>query len=297
VTYRFMDVERATFPVRFMAERLGVSTSGFYEWRARQSHPCRRAREDAELTETIRAIHERSRGTYGSPRVWADLRLGQGIRVGRKRVERLMRLAGLHGVTRRRRHSTTRRDPDAVPCDDLVNRRFRVEGPDRLWVADVTEHPTREGKVYAAVVLDAWNREAVGWSITDHLRAEMVCDAFDMARWRRRPPAGSGLIHHADHGTQYTSWVFGQRLRTAGILGSMGTVGDALDNAVAESFFATLQTELLDRQAWETRAELAQAIFEYIEAFYNPERRHSALNYHSPVTYRQRHQPAPAQVA
>ncbi len=145
-----------------------------------------------------------------------------------------------------------------------------------------TEHPTRGGKVYLAVVLDAWNREVIGLSITDHLRAEIVCDALDMACWRRRPSAGSGLIHHADHGCQYTSWVFGQRLRAAGILGSMGTVGDALDNAMAESFFASLQVELLDRRRWDTRNQLAQAIFEWIEVFYNPVRRHSALDYHSP---------------
>jgi len=285
VIFRFMDANKADFPIRFMATRLGVSTSGFYEWRYRQSNPCRRTREDAVLTKKICEIHKRSRATYGSPRIWADLRLGAGIRVSRKRVERLMRQAGIQGVVRRGK-GTTRRNPDVQPSDDLVNREFTVDGPDRLWVADITEHPTREGKVYLAAVIDAWNRECIGWSITDHLRAEMVCDAFDMATWKRRPEPESGLIHHADHGTQYTSWVFGQRLRAAGILGSMGTVGDALDNAMAESFFATLQVELLDRRTWETRAQLAQAIFEYIEAFYNPERRHSALNYQSPVNYR-----------
>jgi transposase InsO family protein len=292
-----MDANKADFPIRFMADRLDVSTSGFYEWRHRQVSLCRRAREDAELTKTICEIHKRSRGTYGSPRVWADLRLGSGVRVGRKRVERLMRQAGIQGVIRRRKGQTTRRNPYAVPSDDLVNRVFTVDGPDRLWVADITEHPTAEGKVYLAAVLDVWNRECIGWSITDHLKAEIVCDAFDMATWRRRPDPDSGLTHHADHGTQYTSWIFGQRLRNAGILGSMGSVGDALDNAMAESFFATLQVELLDRKTWTTRGELAQAIFEYIEAFYNPERRHSRLDYLSPVQYRQRHHTAPAAVA
>ncbi|MPZ54846.1 MAG: IS3 family transposase [Acidimicrobiia bacterium] len=223
-----MDANKADFSISFMADRLGVSTSGFYEWRHRQSNPSRRARDDAELTEIIRDIHTRSRGTYGSPRVWADLRLGSGVRVGRKRVERLMRQAGIQGVTRRRKTHTTRRNPAATPSDDLVCRRFTVTEPDRLWVADITEHPTREGKVYLAAVLDAWNRECVGWSITDHLKAEMVCDALDMARWRRQPAPDCSLVHHADHGTQYTSWAFGQRLRTAGILGSMGTVGDCL---------------------------------------------------------------------
>jgi putative transposase len=297
VIYRFMDANKADFPIRFMAHRLEVSTSGFYEWRARQSNPSARSIADAALVELVVQIHQRSRGTYGAPRVWADLRLGLGIRVGRKRVERLMRHAGLAGVTRRRTTGSTRRNPDDTPCDDLVGRQFNVDAPDRLWVADATEHRTAEGKVYLAVVVDAWNREVVGWSIADHLRAEVVCDAFDMARWRRRPEPESGLIHHADHGTQATSWIFGQRLRTAGILGSMGSVGDALDNAMAESFFATLQTELLDRQIWQIRAQLAQAIFEYIEAFYNPERRHSALDYHSPVTYRLRHHTALSEVA
>lgn len=272
-----------------------VSTSGFYDWCHRQTNPCHRQREDAALTETITQIWTQSRGTYGSPRVWAELRLGQHISVGRKRVERLMRQAGIEGAYRRRsRHGTTRRDPHAVPSDDLVNRRFHPQGPDRLWVADITEHPTVEGKVYVAVVIDAWSRRVIGWSIADHLRTELVVDALDMACWRRKPDPGSGLVHHADHGTQYTSWAFGQRLRQAGLLGSMGTVGDALDNAMAESFFGTLQLELLDRRTWQTRRELAQAIFEYIEAFYNPERRHSSLDYHSPIIYEHRHTPTEA---
>lgn len=148
--------------------------------------------------------------------------LGKNIRVGRKRVERLMRQAGIEGVYRRRRRGCTRRDPEAIPSDDLVNRQFTVAEPDRLWVADITEHPTREGKVYLAVVVDAWSRRVVGWSIADHLRSELVVDALDMAIWRRRPEPGSGLIHHADHGTQYTSWAFGQRLRKAGLLGVDG---------------------------------------------------------------------------
>ena len=289
-----MDANKADFPIRFMANRLGVSTSGFYEWRHRQSNPCRRACEDAELTETITEIWRQSRGTYGAPRIWAELRLGRGIRVGRKRVARLMRQAGIEGVYRRRRRGCTRRDPDAVPSDDLVCRQFHPDGPDRLWVSDITEHPTAEGKVYLAVVIDAWSRRVVGWSIADHLRSELVVDALDMAIWRRRPARDAELIHHSDHGTQYTSWAFGQRLRQAGLLGSMGSVGDALDNAMAESFFATLQLELLDRRRWETRHELAQAIFEYIEAFYNTQRRHSGLNYLTPIEYEYRRAPIEA---
>ncbi len=283
--YAFIAGHCSDLPVVACARVMKVSTSGFYEWRQRQTDPCRRHVEDARLTETIRQIHEQSRGTYGSPRIWAELKLGQDIRVGRKRVERLMRQAGVEGVYRRKRHGTTRRDPHARPSDDLVNRQFRVDGPDRLWVSDITEHPTLEGKVYLAVVIDAWSRRVIGWSIADHLRTELVVDALDMACWRRKPEPDSGLIHHTDHGTQYTSWAFGQRLRNAGLLGSMGTVGDALDNAMAESFFGTLQLELLDRRTWQTRRELAQAIFEYIEAFYNPERRHTSINNMSPATY------------
>jgi putative transposase len=240
---------------------------------------------------TITEIWTQSRGTYGSPRVWDELTLGQGMSVSRKRVERLMRQARIEGVYRGRRpHGTTRRNPRAVPSDDLVKRQFHPKGPDRLWVADITEHPTQGGTVYLAVVLDAWSRRVIGWSIADHLRTELVVDALDMACWRRKPAPNSGLIHHADHGTQYTSWAFGQRLRQAGLLGSMGSVGDALDNAMAESFFATLQLELLDRKTWATRRELAQAIFEYIEAFYNPERRHTSIQSLSPIEYETRHQ-------
>jgi putative transposase len=281
------ELAPAGFPVAACCRVLGISTAGFYEWRRAQTEPCLRARTDAELTETIRTIHRQSRGTYGSPRVHAELRLGLGIRVGRKRVERLMRADGLEGVTRRRRRGCTKRDRDAVPSDDLVVRRFMPDGPDRLWVADITEHPTGDGKVYCAVVIDAWSRMVIGHSIADHLRAELVVDALDMARWRRRPKPGQ-TVHHSDHGTQYTSWAFGQRLRHAGLLGSMGTVGDALDNAVAESFFATLQTELLDRHAWADRRELARAIFEWIECFYNPVRRHSTVAMAAPADYDRR---------
>ena len=289
--YAFIAGHCQGLPVVTCCRVMKVSASGFYEWRRRQTSPCRRHLEDRALTETITEIWTQSRGTYGSPRVWAELKLGQNISISRKRVERLMRQAGIEGVyRRRRRHGTTRRDPHAVPSDDLVNRRFHPSGPDRLWVADITEHPTREGKVYVAVVLDAWSRRVVGWSIADHLRTELVVDALDMACWRRKPDPNTGVVHHADHGTQYTSWAFGQRLRQAGLLGSMGTVGDALDNAMAESFFATLQLELFDRRTWNTRRELAQAIFEYIESFYNPERRHTSINHLSPIEYETRHQ-------
>jgi putative transposase len=285
VTFAFIEAEKASFPISFMCEQLGVSRAGFYEWRATQVNPCRRARENAELVGTIREIHTASRGTYGSPRVTAELRLGLGQAVNHKRVERLMRCERIQGVHRRRRNKgVTRRDPKAEPAEDLVNRQFSVTEPDRLWCGDITEHPTLEGKVYVCAVLDAWSRRAVGWSIADHLRAELVCDALDMARWRRRPPEHQTIMH-TDHGSQYTSWVFGKRLRDAGLLASMGSVGDAYDNALIESFFGTLQLELLDRKRWSTRNELAQAIFEYIEGWYNPTRRHSALGYLAPIEF------------
>ena len=296
MTFAFIAAEKAvntSMNIAWACRPLGVSTSGFYDWVRAQATPCRRRREDAELASTIAAIHRQSRGTYGAPRVHAELRLGMDIHVGRKRVERLMRAEGLQGVTRRRRRGLTKRDAAAIPNDDLVARQFSPDGPNQLWVADITEHPTPEGRVYCAVVIDAWNRQVVGHSIADHLRAELVVDALDMACWRQRPVAGQ-TIHHADHGTQYTSWAFGQRLRQAGLLGSMGTVGDALDNAVAESFFATLQTELLDRGRWTSRRQLAQAIFEWIEVFYNQQRRHSTIGMHAPVTYANNALTAPA---
>ena len=265
---------------------LNVSASGYYEWRNRS--PSRRAVADGHLSELITAVHTASRGTYGARRVHAELRLGQGLRLGRKRVERLMRASRLQGVHRRRLRGCTRRDIFADPCDDLVLRRFRPDGPDRLWVADVTQHRTDQGWFYLAVVLDCFSRRVVGWAMADHLRTELVVDALQMALWQRRPPAGQ-TVHHSDHGSQYTSWAFGHRLREAGLLGSMGTVGDALDNAVAESFFASLQTELLDRSHWATRADLGHAVFAYLETFYNPRRRHSALGYLSPAEYETAH--------
>jgi transposase InsO family protein len=258
---------------------LRVSPSGYYEWRDRPASP--RAVADTALTAHIQAIHTMSRETYGVPRVHAELRLGCGVRCGRKRVARLMRLSGLCGIYVRRK----RRGCPAPPVhDDLVRRHFVADTPDRLWLTDITEHPTREGKVYLAAVLDVYARRIVGWSIADHLRAELVVDALEMARWRRRPPAGQTVLH-SDRGAQYTSWAFGQRLRDAGLLGSMGRVGSAYDNAMMESFFSTLQRELLDRRQWATRRELASAIFEWIEAWYNPRRRHTSIGDLSPVEY------------
>jgi putative transposase len=280
--YTFIAGRCSDLPVATCCRVMKVSTSGFYQWRACpiSEHDW----SDAVLTNTIVDIHRMSRRSYGSPRVHAELRLGAGIRCSRKRVERLMRQAGIQGIYRRRRRGCTRRDPAGLPSDDLVGRQFDPEGPDRLWVMDVTEHPTDQGTVYLAAVLDAFSRRVVGWSIADHIRSELVVDALQMAMWRRQPPRDQ-TIAHSDHGSQYTSWAFGRRLRGAGLLGSMGSIGDAFDNAVAESFFGTLQLELLDEHHWDTRGQLANAIFDWIECWYNPRRRHSYAGMLSPIDY------------
>jgi putative transposase len=234
--------------------------------------------------QAIREAHAASYGTYGHRRIHAELVLGQRLAVSHGRVERLMRCAGLQGVHRRRLRGCTRRDQAAIPSEDLVERNFRPAAPDRLYVADITQHRTSEGWLYLAVVLDCFSRRVVGWAMADHIRSELVVDALQMAIWNRRPAPGA--IHHSDHGSTYTSWAFGHRL----LLGSMGSIGDCFDNSVAESFFATLQTELLDRSTWPTREGLAQAVFAFIEGFYNPRRRHSTLGYLSPADYEQQHQ-------
>jgi putative transposase len=280
--YTFIARACTDLPVSACCRVMRVSTSGFYSW---QANPVRnKDLDDAYLSNTIVDIWTMSRRSYGSPRIHAELKLGQDVRCSRKRVERLMRQAGIAGIHRRRRGGCTKRDLDAEPSDDLVQRAFNPPEPDRLWVMDVTEHPTENGQAYLAVVLDAFSRRVVGWSIADHLRSELVVDALQMALWRRRPPAGQ-TIAHSDHGSTYTSWAFGRRLRGAGLLGSMGSIGDCFDNSVAESFFGTLQLELLDEHHWASRQQLAQAIFEWIEAWYNPRRRHSYCKMLSPVDY------------
>jgi putative transposase len=283
--YRLIDAEKAHHRVSHLARVLGVARAGYYAWASRP--PSQRTLDDAYLGEQIRQIHARSRGTYGAPRVHAELRLGLQVRVGRKRVARLLREHGLQGVHRRRRGGTTRRDPYASPAPDLVERDFTPAGPDRLWVADITQQRTDQGWLYLAVVLDAFSRRVVGWSMAEHLRTELVLDALDMAIAQRNPSAG--LVCHSDHGCQYTSFAYGRRLTASELVASMGTVGDALDNAVAESFFATLECELLDRYPWPTRAGLRTAIFDFIEVFYNRQRRHSTLDYATPVSYEHHH--------
>jgi putative transposase len=265
-------------PVQLATRVLGVSESGYYEWRDRP--PSAQALRHAWLTEQIQAVHVMSRGVYGARRIHAELTLGLGIPAGRAAVERLMRLAGIKGLPGNRRPRPRHQTPTAA---DLVDRRFTRPAPDQLWVTDITEHPTREGKVYCAVVLDAFSRRVVGWSIDSSQTAGLVTSALDMAIRNRRP--GPDLVIHSDHGVQFTSWAFTQRARTSGLLPSMGSIGDCYDNAMIESFWGRMQTELLNRQRWRTRLELANAIFDYLEIFHNRQRRHSALGMLSPVQY------------
>jgi putative transposase len=281
--YRHIWAEKAhcDFPVSLMCELLGVSASGYYEWASRA--PSDRELSDAWLLEQIKEIWAENRRVYGAPRIHAELRLARGIRVGRKRVERLMRAAGISGLVARKRGRTTIRVPGVRVADDLVERRFRPAGRDVLWLADITYLRTWEGWLYLAAVQDAYSRRIVGWSMAEHMRHELVVDALQMALARRRP--APGLIHHSDQGSQYVSLGFGQAARDAGIARSMGSKGHCYDNAVAESFFATLKKELVHRRSWPTRRELASEVFEYIEAFYNRARRHSTLGYLTPEQF------------
>ena len=274
-----MRANQAVYSVRSMCDLLGVSASGYYAWSRRPRS--KRAQSDEELLVLIRAVHERSRGTYGAPRIHAEL-VASGTRVGHNRLARLMRSAGLQGASRRRWALTTVRDRKARPAPDLVERNFVAEGRDRLWVADITYIPTWAGFLYLAVVVDAWSRRVVGWSMASHLRTELVLEALNMALEQRRP---EGVIHHSDQGTQYTSIAFGLRCRKAGVRPSMGSVGDCFDNAMCESFFATLECELLDRRRFKNHEEARRAIFEFLEGWYNLHRRHSSLGYLSPAEF------------
>ena len=250
-----MRAHQADHRVATMCRVLGVSPSGYYAWR--QRGPSKRSCKNLDLTERIEAIHRASRRTYGAPRIHAEL-VEDGEHVGRKRVARLMRASGLEGVSRRKRTRTTQRSEDRRPVPDLVERDFTADGPDRLWVADITYVPTWSGFLYLAVVVDAWSRRVVGWAMATHLKTELVLDALNMAIWQRRPER---VVHHSDQGTQYTSIAFGIRCRKAGVQLSMGSVGDCFDNALCESFFATLECELIDRETFKTRTEARLAVF------------------------------------
>ena len=271
---------QAELPVRTMCRALGVSASGFYAWRDRKPSP--RAIANAVMTERIRQINKDSYESYGMPRVREELQ-EQGEVISRKRIARLMRVAGIRGISRRRAFAvTTRRDQKQRPAPDLVQRRFHADGPDQLWVADMTYVPTWVGFVYLAVVLDVWSRRVVGWAIGDNMTTDLVLSALNMALAQRKPEQ---VIHHSDQGSQYTSLAFGNRCRQMGVTPSMGTVGDAYDNAMAESFFATLECELIAPKTFETRSQARMALFTWIEGWYNPRRRHSGLGYKSPMNF------------
>jgi putative transposase len=265
MSFRLIEAERAQHRVSRLCGVLGVTRAGYYAWKRRP--PSRRALADRELRSLIARVFAASRETYGAPRIQAELADEQSIRVSRKRIARLMRELGIVGVSRRRKGlKTTLRSREAPAAADLVRRDFRASGPDRLWVADITYVPTWEGYVFLACVIDAWSRKVVGWSMRDDLRAELALDALGMALTRRRPRPG--LVHHSDRGSQYTSLAFGKTIEAAGVLPSMGRRGDAFDNALAESFFATLETELLDRHSFRSRDQARLALFTYIEGFY-----------------------------
>jgi putative transposase len=278
-----VKAHQAAHAIATMCRVLEVSASGYYAWVARR--PSRRATEDARLLERIRQFHQASRGTYGAPRILRDLR-AVGIHVARKRVARLLKQAGLRGVSRRKWIQTTIRAEAARPAPDLVQRHFTATGPNQLWVADITYIPTWAATLYLAVVLDVWSRRVIGWAMETHLRTELVLAALNMALDQRRPQA---VVHHSDQGCQYTAVAFGVRCREAGVQPSMGSVGDCYDNALCESFFATLECELLDRVTLRTPREARTAVFDFIEGWYNPRRRHSALDYEAPIVFERQH--------
>jgi putative transposase len=268
-----------------MCRALGVNRTSFHDWERRA--PSDRALTDVWLTERIKKIHADSDGTYGARRVHAELRIEHDIRVGRKRVERLMRDGGISGLVARKRRRTTVRLPGVRVAPDLVERDFRPDAPNLTWSADITYISTWEGFLYLAHVQDLFSRLIVGWSMADHLRSELVLDALEMALARRRPDPG--LVHHSDQGCQYTAVLFGKRCAKAGIEISMGSVGDCYDNAVCETFHATIKKEKIYRQSWPTRAAARTAVFAYIEGWYNPRRRHSTLAYLSPTEFERQH--------
>jgi putative transposase len=274
-----MKANRARWPIAAMARLLRVSTSGYYAWLERE--PSKQACSDAQLLARIRTLHASSRGTYGAPRIHAQL-AREGVHVGRKRVARLMRIAGLCGASRRRWKGTTHPRAGARRAPDLVRRHFSAATPNVLWVADATYIPTGEGFLYLAVVLDVFSRRIVGWAMSNHLYTELMLRALDMALEQRRP---EGVIHHSDQGCQYTSIAFGRRCREAGVQPSMGTAGDAYDNAMCESFFGTLEAELLSREDFPTHEQARRCLFSFLEGWYNVRRLHSSIGYCSPLEF------------
>lgn len=283
--FRFVAAKKAEHSITIMCRVLGVSRSGYHAWAVRP--PSARALEDRRLTARIRVLHQKRRKVYGSPRIWSDLVLDDGERIGRKRVERLMRQAGLSGLIVKKYKNTTVCVPGVRVAEDLLDRDFAAGAPNRCWVADITYLRTWEGWLYLVAVQDLYSRRIVGWAMADHMRTELVTDALQMALAHRRP--APGLVWHSDQGSQFVSLAFGQQARAAGIAQSMGSKGDCFDNAVAESFFATIKKELVHRRSWPTKAELRTEIFDYIEIFYNRERRHSTLGQLSPAQFEKIH--------
>ena len=267
-------------PVTALCRALRVSASGFYAWLDRG--PSARELEDRQILERVRYYFARAKETYGARRIHMDL-LDEGLQIGRCRVERLMRENGLQGITKRLRRRIRQLQDDGLHAMDLVKRAWHPAGPNELWVADITQINTWEGPLYLAAVMDVWSRRIVGWAMADNMRAELVVSAFEMAVSRRRPTPG--LVHHSDHGSQYTSYVMGKKLRDAGVLASMGQVRTCYDNAVAESFFATLKKDRTNRRSWPTRELLRSEVFDFIEGWYNPHRRHSSLGGVSPAEW------------
>lgn len=282
--FRFIHTERVNYPVALLARTLKVNRSAYYAWAKRPASP--HELEDRNLTRLIKEIHATNRRVYGTPRIHAELRIVHGIRVSTKRVARLMREADISGLMPKRRGKTTIRVPGVRVADDLLLREFKATEPNRIWSADITYLKTWEGWVYLAAVQDLYSRRIVGWSMADHMRAELVVDALQMAVHRRQPE--QGLIHHSDQGSQYVALAFGQFARANGINQSMGQVGSAYDNSVAETFFATLKKELIYRRSWQTRNEIRTEVFEYIESFYNRQRRHSYLGWQTPAEFEDR---------
>jgi transposase InsO family protein len=277
--YEFIEAEKANYSVSELCSALAVSRSGYSKWR--KAGPSRRAREDERLTAHVRAIHQRSRRAYGSPRVHAELR-AQGQRVSRKRVERLMREEGLQ-ARRRRRFRVTESGHGLPIARNVLARRFTADAPDRAWVGDITYIWTAQGWLYLAVLLDLFSRRVVGWALRPTLAEELATEALEMALSRRQPPRG--LLHHTDRGCQYAAREYRAALAEHGITCSMSRRANCWDNAVAESFFATLKAELVHNCEFATHTEAHAAIVDYIESFYNAERRHSALGYVSPIAF------------
>lgn len=278
--FEFIEAEKAQFPIAFMCDRLGVSKSGFYAWRQRP--PSARKLEDARLATEVRAAYAGSKGRYGSPRVHREL-VANGRRVGKHRVARLMRENGLRGRRKRRFRHTTDSDHTMPIAPNTLAREFTVHAPNEVWVTDITYIPTREGWLYLSAILDLFSRRVVGWSMSERMTRQLALDALTMALRARTPPLG--LLHHSDRGSQYASADYRAALAAAGIECSMSRKGNCWDNAVAESFFATLKTELVHETDWATRAEARSAIFEYLEVFYNRRRRHSSIDYVSPEEF------------